>query len=115
MHELSIAAALIDAAQEAARAHGGGRIVRIRARVGPLSGVVPEALAFAFDVAAADAGCGGAALDIESTPLRVRCDTCNAERVLDDDAALRCPDCGEPTPHVIGGRELELCALELES
>jgi Zn finger protein HypA/HybF involved in hydrogenase expression len=28
---------------------------------------------------------------------------------------MRCPVCGTPTPEVVGGRELEVVALEIES
>jgi Zn finger protein HypA/HybF involved in hydrogenase expression len=42
----------------------------VRVRVGSLSGVAPEALTFAFDVAAGDSPIAGAHLDIEETPGR---------------------------------------------
>jgi hydrogenase nickel incorporation protein HypA/HybF len=68
MHELSIAISLVDAVCEELPRFGEFVSVRsVRIRVGPLSGVVPEALAFAFDVAAADSAIAGAQLQIERT------------------------------------------------
>jgi len=42
----------------------------VRIRVGALSGVVPDALTFAFDVAADGSRLAGARLDIEATAGR---------------------------------------------
>jgi hydrogenase nickel incorporation protein HypA/HybF len=66
MHELSIAMSLIDAVCEELPKLGSGVAVRtIHVRVGPLSGVVPRALAFAFEVAVVDSPLAGARLEIE--------------------------------------------------
>jgi hydrogenase nickel incorporation protein HypA/HybF len=71
MHELSIALSLIDAVCEELPRIGANVSVRsVRIRVGPLSGVVPDALTFAFDVAAAESPIAGARLDIERTDGR---------------------------------------------
>ena len=66
MHELSIALSLVDAVcEELPRLGDGARVRAVRVRVGPLSGVVPGALSFAFDVASADSALAGARLEIE--------------------------------------------------
>jgi hypothetical protein len=71
MHELSIALSLIDAVCEEMPAWGPDVSVRsIRVRVGPLSGVLPHALAFAFEVAVADSPLAGARLEIEEAEGR---------------------------------------------
>ena len=68
MHELSIALSLIDAVCDELPRLGAGVSVRsIRIRVGPQSGVVADALTFAFEVASADSPIAGARLDIEWT------------------------------------------------
>jgi hydrogenase nickel incorporation protein HypA/HybF len=66
MHELSIALSLIEAVSEEVPRLGPDVTVRsVRIRVGTLSGVAPDALAFAFDAAAADSAIAGARLLIE--------------------------------------------------
>ncbi len=66
MHELSIAMSLVDAVCEQLPQLGTDIEVRaVRVRVGALSGVVPEALSFAFDVATEATAIAGARLDIE--------------------------------------------------
>lgn len=65
MHELSIALSLVDAVCEDLTRLGDVSVRRVRVRVGPLSGVVADALSFAFEVAAAESAIAGARLDIE--------------------------------------------------
>jgi len=113
MHELSIAIDLVAAASEKA-AELGMRIRVVHVRVGALSGVVGEALAFSFEVATAGSEIEGARLAIEEVPVTVRCPRCGGEPRPASPQALRCPDCGGPASEVVSGRELELVALEGE-
>jgi hydrogenase nickel incorporation protein HypA/HybF len=82
-------------------------------RVGVMSGVVPDALRFAFDAVTPDTPLRGARLDIEEVGLVVWCPACEAERPLPGPQRLRCPACGTPTPRVLRGRELVLVAIEV--
>ena len=61
MHELAIAESVVSKVLERA----GGRVTVVRLRVGCLSGVVPDALMFCFELAAAGTTLEGAALEIE--------------------------------------------------
>jgi hydrogenase nickel incorporation protein HypA/HybF len=111
MHELSIAVSLIDMASEEAEKLGGVRVEALRLKLGPLSGVVRDALLFSFDLAAAGTAVEGARLEIEDVPVVVFCQNCNTERPLPSIQHFRCPVCDTPTPDVVRGRELELTAL----
>ena len=72
MHELSIALSLVDTVcDELPRLGSDVHVRRVLIRVGPLSGVVPAALKFAFDVAAEGSLIAGSELDIEEVPGRV--------------------------------------------
>jgi hydrogenase nickel incorporation protein HypA/HybF len=51
MHELSIAMSILDGAEEEAENRGGGRLSAIYVKVGSLSGVVPDALLAAYELA----------------------------------------------------------------
>lgn len=114
MHELSVAVSLIDSATEKAIEMGSDRILRLFVRIGPLSGVVPEALAFAFEVASESTRAAGAVLEIEDVPVVVYCASCDREREAEHAYAFCCPTCGTPTSDIRTGRELELRALEIE-
>jgi hydrogenase nickel incorporation protein HypA/HybF len=112
MHELSIALCIIEGAEEEAEMHG-GKITAVHLRLGQLSGVVKEALLFAYELACESTPLAGSRLLIEEVPVVVFCSRCNAERALASIQSLCCPVCGRLTPEVVHGRELELVALEL--
>jgi hydrogenase nickel incorporation protein HypA/HybF len=66
VHELSIAISLVDAVcDELPRLGNRVNVRRVLVRIGPLSGVVPDALQFAFDVAVEGTPIAGAYLDVE--------------------------------------------------
>jgi hydrogenase nickel incorporation protein HypA/HybF len=113
MHELSIALSIVDmAAEEAQR-----RDVRVRGvhlRLGPLSGVVKQALLSAYELAREGSPLADARLVIEAVPVLAHCPTCRATRAVVSVQQLACAECGTPTPEVVSGRELEMVALEVQ-
>lgn len=113
MHELSLMEHTLDLAADAARRQGARRILEIRLKVGALSGVVPEALAFAFEALAPGTPAEGARLRIDHEPLACYCSACNLEFAPAGDC-LECPQCRSPRAEIRRGRELELAALEVE-
>jgi hydrogenase nickel incorporation protein HypA/HybF len=115
MHELSIALSILDLAEEEADNRGLGRVAAIHLRLGPLSGVVEDALQSAYQLARAGTDLEAADLVIERSSLVAHCPDCAADRVLESVQELVCPQCGAPTPDVVRGRELEVTALEIES
>ncbi len=113
MHELSIAVELVELASAEARRMGRVRVVAVHLRAGPLSGIVPEALRFSFDVVAAGTAIEGARLEIEPEAVTAWCATCAEPRSLADVQHRRCPVCDRPTPDLLSGDGLELIALEV--
>jgi hydrogenase nickel incorporation protein HypA/HybF len=115
MHELSIALSILQLAAEEGERQGGGEVLAVHLRMGPLSGVVPDALRSAYDLAREGSPLSKSELVIEEVPLVSYCPVCAVERVLGSAQLLRCPVCGTPTPEIVRGRELEITALEMES
>ncbi len=116
MHELSIALSILDVAAEEARRQGAARVKSIYLRLGPLSGVVKEALMAAYDLAR-DANApelDNAQLIVEEVPVTVDCPTCRTTRTIVSLQEFFCAECGTPTPEVKSGRELEVFALEIQ-
>jgi hydrogenase nickel incorporation protein HypA/HybF len=114
MHELSIALSVLDVAEEEA-ARQNGSVAAVHLRLGLLSGVVPEALVSAFELAREGTPLAQAELVIEQVPIIAWCPACAAERRAASVLELCCPDCGTPMPEVRCGRELEVVALEIVS
>lgn len=113
MHEAGIASAALEIALDAAEREGAGRITRICLQVGRLSGVVPEALSFAFEVISHGTIAEGAVLDCEEVPIRCRCPHGCPDFVADE-AICRCPVCGEISGQLVSGRELQVVAIDVE-
>lgn len=99
----------LDQAQKA----GASRVHLIRLRVGALSGVVPEALQFAFENLAPGTLAEGGALQIDEVPARFWCIDC-AREFQSDGFFSECPGCHRPSGDLRAGRELELASLEIE-
>ena len=108
MHELAICQSVVDAVL--ART-GDARVTVLRLDVGRLSGVVPEALRFCFEVVAEGTPLAGAELRIEQPAGRGHCRGCGADVDLDDPILL-CP-CGSADVDVTAGRELLLRSVEV--
>jgi hydrogenase nickel incorporation protein HypA/HybF len=103
---------LIELAQEEAER----RRVRVEAlhlRLGPLSGVVKDALLSSYDLAREGTALASCGLVIEDVPVVIYCGRCDARRALDSIQLFACPECGTPASEIVGGRELELFALEV--
>jgi len=107
-----VAVSLVEIACEKASTLGDVQVEALHLRLGALSGIVRDALLFSFELAAKDTRVAGARLEIDDVPLTVLCPQCGEERELPG-FPLVCPVCDTPTPEVVGGRDLELTALEI--
>jgi hydrogenase nickel incorporation protein HypA/HybF len=113
MHELSIMQSALSLALEQAHRAGASQVHVIRLRIGALSGVVPEALQFAFEALVPGTEAEGAKLAIDSVPARFWCSSCTKEFQADDLFA-ECPGCHRPSSELRAGREMEVASLEIE-
>ena len=111
MHELSIAMSLIKAATDVAKRENVRRLVSVTVQVGPMSGVVPESLEFAFPFAAKGTMLEGAALKIEKTELRLHCNTCDKDGPAEPMERM-CPTCNGMNIKIVQGDEIVLKSLE---
>lgn len=126
MHELSISQAIVDTALRHA---GGKRVTVVDVRLGRLRQVVPDSLAFYFEIVARDGDCEGAELRIEHVDSLLRCPACWCEwdpappplathtasvaaTELPALPSFRCPTCAEPGEVLTGG-ELEVESIEV--
>ena len=104
----------LDIAFAWAEKQGATRIHRIEMRVGALSGVVPDALEFAFEVLKQDTPAAAAHLEVKYIPLRAYCPDCEREFTADS-FWTACPDCDRMDTEIRQGRELEIACVELSA
>ena len=113
MHEMSIAATVIEAVQAEAGKRPGARVLEVGMRVGEWAGVDPEALRFCFEAMLAGSETAAPALHIEVVPRSNRCLGCG-QTFAAAEHSLCCPTCGANQTEPAGGTELELSYLEIE-
>ena len=97
---------------DAVAAADGAAICALRVRVGPLSGVVVDALRFAFEALAPDTPAADARLDIEETAPAFHCPRCGTDYAAPV-GFYNCPACGAADGELRGGDELELVSIEV--
>jgi len=112
MHELSIAQDIVTVVAEHLAEYPGATVGTITVTIGRYSGVDPDALRFAFPLAAAESVVDGARLAIETRPFVFTCRACGAEP--DSPETFRCPRCGSTDMELTSGKELEITAVEIE-
>ncbi|MDR2050746.1 MAG: hydrogenase maturation nickel metallochaperone HypA [Deltaproteobacteria bacterium] len=116
MHELSLAAGLLELVRDELARHGAGRLLRARVRYGALSNVLPEALDLAFSSLLRGGPHAGAVLELVEEPLLLRCGSCGEDFTPPEPVLfVPCPHCGQEFFHSVRkGRELYLDHLEAD-
>jgi len=108
MHELSLSRAILTTALE----HSGGRhVARVSLTVGALRQVVPESLAYCFEIVARGTACEGAEFEQRLAPARMRC-ACGEQWELQE-PSFRCPCCGGAQTIVLDGEQLSVDSIEV--
>jgi len=114
MHEVALVESLLQSVQEHIHDSGAtGRVRRVEVIIGRLSGVVPEAFRFAFEVLSPDVLGPGCELVIRETAALCRCRQCGAVSELTE-MILFCPRCQSDDVLIEGGRDLLPQSIELD-
>ena len=113
MHEMSIAQSVLDIAFGEMEKRAASRVQKIKISIGEFSGVVKDALEFAFEVLTPQTPASEAMIEIELVPLAAECPVCGPVPCHLNDLNLLCPTCGDPVA-IIGGREMRVEYLDLD-
>lgn len=105
-----MSSAIVDTAVKHA---AGRRVTLVSVRLGHLRQIVPDSLAFYFDLVARETVCDGARLEYEIVPARLRCEPCAHEWGVSE-PAFRCPRCDGARVVVLSGEELEVESIEVD-
>ncbi len=115
MHELSIALGIIDIGEEVAQREGSTSVVAVHLKLGPLAGVVKDALVSAFELAREGSILRPRAWSSRTCRSRPGAARCERQQIVESLQNLCCQQCGAPTPDIVSGRELEVVAMEFEA
>lgn len=114
MHEMSVAAGILDLVRQHVLAADAVRVRAVRVRVGDLAGVVPGSLGFCFDAIVAGTDYAAASLEIDLVPARGVCGECGLAAAIDSLPPYMCPSCGSPFLTVTSGDDLVVVDVELD-
>ena len=108
MHELSIAEELLALIYENAEKAGIKKVSEVNLRVGEFSGVLPDALQFAFEMLSQKKITEGARLNIETVSPRFICQGCHHTVGRD---SCKCPHCDSDEIVAEGGHDFQIVSF----
>lgn len=109
MHEMSIVQSVVAMVREKA---GGRRVRRLTLEIGKISGVLPDAIEFCFELCCRDTVLEGAQLEIREIAGRARCRMCGVEFPLEQPYG-HCP-CGSVHFEYVAGDRMLLKEMEID-
>lgn len=114
MHELSIALEILDIVEREAVKHGAAVVKQVNLRIGDLSGVETESLAFSFEAVKGEKELTReTVLNIERLPVKIWCNPCGRE--FDRAGPLvMCPRCESFDTKLLQGEEMEIEDIEID-
>jgi hydrogenase nickel incorporation protein HypA/HybF len=113
MHEVSLASGLIEIVSGQCKKNGYQRIDSVNVKIGRASGILPDALTFAFDAMKGDSLAKDAVLYIEEVLVGGHCRDCNSDFAVEEEYVLQCPRCGGLSFDVTAGREMDIVDMEV--
>jgi hydrogenase nickel incorporation protein HypA/HybF len=114
MHEVSMMQNTLDIAIAQAKQNNATKVERLTMNIGELSGVISEALEFAFEVLTQGTIAENAQLEIKTIPVVCYCQKCDRDFQPKADI-FACPQCQQISSKVISGMELELVSVMVSS
>ena len=115
MHELSIALSIVEGAEEEAARCGAAGVSSVHLRLGIASGVVKEALLFAYEQACEGTLLEGSRLVIEDVSLLIQCPECPEPQPPRSPYQLQCSACDAPASGIVQGKDMQIFAMEVVS
>lgn len=124
MHEFSAACSIVDAALEAAQSNNVTKVNVVNIEMGEYTFLIPEQLAFNFEIASKNTIVEGAKLHIKTIKGKLLCSECGFEgdSKVDLDippqiavfAPMKCPKCGSSSTTITGGKDFIITNIEAE-
>lgn len=112
MHEMSIAASMLEAVRAESARHN-AHVLAVGVKIGELSGLDSESLRFCFDALVRDSDLAPLSLHIENLPWRNRCRQCARDFAVLE-YRTECPQCGSAQTELASGNELDFAYMEIE-
>ncbi len=109
MHEFSIATALVDLVKQ--HCPPGEKVERVSVSAGPMRGIEPSAMQWAWEAAIDETFLEGSELDLKIELWQMRCPAC--KKIFAAKNMFEPCECGCETTSPVEGNELKLISLTL--
>lgn len=96
-----------------AKENNAEKINSITVKIGELSGVMPEALTFAFEIISKDTIAEGSLFQIDRVKATAACRDCGCTFEIDHYNKL-CPKCNKYSNNILTGYELYIDSMEVD-
>ncbi|HOO39153.1 MAG TPA: hydrogenase maturation nickel metallochaperone HypA [Deltaproteobacteria bacterium] len=116
MHELPVTQSILNIVLKHAQMNNVKKIHAINLAIGEMSDLENEWVQRYFDYLSKDTVAQGARLNIERTPVVLKCESCsnNFEVDIKKMEDIVCPQCGEKKFSLLSGREYYIKNMEAE-
>jgi len=111
---MSIVHGILMASVKAAEDAEAKCILKVNVEVGALTGVVDDAMQFAWEALTPDTIAEGATLEVHVLGASSRCRECGHEYAHGRFDGARCPECASPLVELLTGRELKIASIDIE-
>jgi hydrogenase nickel incorporation protein HypA/HybF len=111
VHEVSIMMSILDIALDVAKQNKAKKITKITVEIGERSGVVKDALEFAFETVTKGTIAGQSTINIITIPYKGECIGCG--HIIVGDNFQVCGKCGN-LGKMISGNELRIKSIEVD-
>ncbi len=114
MHEASIVSQLLHIAIAECEKNGYKKIDSIKVTIGRATGIMIDALLFAFNVLKEGTLASDSSLIVEEIPVRAMCNDCGEKIESNENYIIfECPKCGSFSINLISGKELNITEMEV--
>lgn len=114
MHEMPIAAAIVEQSLAAVAPHGATRIDVIEVEIGRMRQLVPEALQVAFAAVSQGTAAEGAQLTIVEIEMQAACNLCG--HTFQPEIGLYvCPRCEQADVRIVAGNDMILKSITAQT
>ncbi len=110
---MSVAQNIIEIIEQHLPPPGTARVSKVNLRLGRMSGIVADSLEFCFEAITRDTALGESKLEMEFTPLVIRCHVCGRESEIQEPYFI-CPECSSTQVDIVSGTELQVVGIEIE-
>ncbi len=114
MHEIRIAEDLKKIILDVSSQNNLKKVNCVNVQFGELVHIVPEIFRIAFEESSKSSVFGGALLDIEILPVKLKCEVCQHEFFIKKSGVYACSNCNSNNIEITQGKEILIKSIEGE-